>query len=49
MHSTDPAADTDPHKTHSFEAVLDAEIRGMLHARVIAAFSPDLITLEASS
>lgn len=33
MHSTDPAADTDPHKTHSFEAVLDAEIRGMLHAR----------------
>lgn len=39
MHSTDPAVDTDPHKTHSFEAVLDAEIRAVWHAHAIKAFS----------
>ncbi len=33
MHPTDQAAETDPHKTHSFEAVLDAEMRGMAHLR----------------
>jgi hypothetical protein len=33
MHPTDQAEETDPHKTHAFEAVLDAEIRGMAHLR----------------
>jgi hypothetical protein len=33
MHPTDQTEDTDPYKTHSFDAVLDAEIRGMAHLR----------------
>jgi len=33
MHPTDQAVETDPHKTHVFEAVLDAEMRGMAHLR----------------
>jgi hypothetical protein len=33
MHPTDQATETDPHKTHVFEAVLDAEMCGMAHLR----------------
>jgi len=33
MHATHQPDETDPHKTHSFDTVLDAEIRGMSHLR----------------
>lgn len=33
MHPTSEADETDPYKTHSFDSVLDAEIRGMSHLR----------------
>jgi len=33
MHPTDQPDETDPYKTHFFDTVLDAEIRGMAHLR----------------